>query len=250
MKVLIIEDERPASQKLKRMLDELDKTIDVSAILESVEGSINWFLNNPHPDLVFMDIQLDDGLCFEIFENIKIDTPVIFTTAYEKYAIRAFRVNSVDYLLKPIKKKELADALAKYRKIHAGNTDYSAINRFLEEMNPERRERLLIKVGQHYRSVQIKDVQFFYTRDGSVFIKTEGGRDYALDFSLDRAEKMTDPKRFFRVNRNYIVNISAIKDIIAYSASRLKLLVDGHSDEDDILVSRDRVAQFKKWMNR
>ncbi len=250
MRVLIIEDEKPASLKLQRMLYDLDDTITIAAILESVEESSNWFLNNPPPDLVFMDIQLDDGLCFEIFENININIPVIFTTAYDEYAIRAFRVNSVDYLLKPIKAEDLVKAVDKFRKIHGRKRDDSIINSLLKQMETGRRERFLIKIGQHYRPVQVADIHYFYIHEGCAFISRGGGRDYAIDFSLDRLEQMLDPKRFYRVNRNYIVNINAIKDIIAYSSSRLKLILDGQDENHDVVVSRDRVADFKKWMDR
>ncbi|MGM0666004.1 MAG: LytR/AlgR family response regulator transcription factor [Bacteroidota bacterium] len=250
MKVLIIEDEKPASLKLQRMLNDLDDTITIAAILESVEESSNWFLNNHPPDLVFMDIQLDDGLCFEIFENININIPVIFTTAYDEYAIRAFRVNSVDYLLKPIKAEDLGKAIDKFRKIHGRKADDSIINSLLKQMETGRRERFLIKVGQHYRPVQVADIHYFFIREGCAFISRGSGRDYAIDFSLDRLEQMLDPKKFYRVNRNYIVNINAIKDIIAYSSSRLKLILDGQDENDDVVVSRDRVADFKKWMDR
>lgn len=250
MRILIIEDEKPASLKLQRMLHELDDTITIAASLESVEESSNWFLNNPAPDLVFMDIQLEDGLCFEIFENISISIPVIFTTAYDEYAIRAFRVNSVDYLLKPIKAEELRNAIDKFRKIHGRKKDERVIDSMLKQMETRRRERFLIKVGQHYRPVQVADIHFFFTREGSAFISTGSGRDYAIDFSLDRLEQMLDPKKFYRVNRNYLVNIVSIKDIIAYSSSRLKLILEGQDRQDDVIVSRDRVADFKKWMDR
>lgn len=250
MKALIIEDERPASQKLQRMLNELDETMEIAGPLESVEDSINWFLSNPAPDLVFMDIQLEDGLCFDIFENIRIKTPVIFTTAYDNYALKAFKVNSVDYLLKPIDKQELKNSLDKFKNIHAGNIDFSRLEKVLDRINPERKERLLIKTGMHYRSIQITEINCFFTRERSVFINTGGKNDYAVDFSLDKAEKMTDPQRFFRLNRNYIVNFTAIKDIIAYSSCRLKIIIDGCHRDKDIIVSRERVADFKKWMDR
>ena len=250
MRVLIIEDEKPASLKLQRMLHELDDTITIAASLESVEESSNWFLYNPPPDLVFMDIQLEDGLCFEIFENISISIPVIFTTAYDEYAIRAFRVNSVDYLLKPIKAEELRNAIDKFSKIHGRKRDERVIDSMLKQMETRRRERFLIKIGQHYRPVQVADIHFFFIREGSAFISTGSGRDYAIDFSLDRLEQMLDPHKFYRVNRNYLVNIASIKDIIAYSSSRLKLILEGHDRQDDVIVSRDRVADFKKWMDR
>jgi len=249
MKVLIIEDEKPASLRLQRMLHDIDDRVAVAATLESVEESSNWFISNPPPDLVFMDIELEDGLCFEIFENININIPVIFTTAYDEYAIRAFRVNSVDYLLKPFKEEELRKALDKFRKIHGPKKEGPVIDKMLKQMETRRRERFLVKIGQHYRPVQVTDIHFFFIREGCAFISTGSGREYAIDFSLERLEQMLDPERFYRVNRNYLVNISSIKDILAYSSSRLKLVLEGHDRQEDVIVSRDRVADFKKWMD-
>jgi len=250
MKVLIIEDERPASKKLERLLKEIDAAIEIVEILESIEESTNWLLENPHPDLIFMDIQLNDGICFEIFENSNIKTPVIFTTAFNEYALKAFKVNSVDYLLKPIDAEELANALQKFRLIHKKDMDYAKIEHVLSQLQPKTKERFLIKIGEHYKSIQTTDIHCFFIKERCNFINTGKGKDYAIDYSLDKAETFIDPKKFFRVNRDFIVNFSAIKDMIAYSSNRLKLILDGWPENEEILVSRERVAEFKIWMDR
>ena len=250
MKVLIIENEHPASQKLVRMLEEVDENIEVIDILESVEGATNWLLNNPHPELIFMDIQLDDGLCFEIFENVELKTPVIFTTAFDEYPLKAFKVNSVDYLLKPIDSEELKKAIQKYKLVHKKEMDFAKLEGLLNQLQPKAKERFLIKVGEHYRSIQITDINCFFITERCNFINIGRGKNYAIDYSLDKAEKMIDPKKFFRVNRNFIINFSAINDIVAYSSNRLIIVLDDWPDNNKIIVSRERVASFKNWMDR
>ncbi len=250
MKVVIVEDEHPASQKLIRLLQEFDKSIEVAAILESVEDATNWFLKNLYPDLIFMDVQLADGTCFEIFENIEIKTPVIFITAFDKYALKAFKVNSIDYLLKPVNKVDLNKAIQKYKSFYNKEENYAKINSLINNMMPKIKERLLIKVGEHFKSIQISDIKCFYIKERCNFIFIEKGKSYALDYSLDKTESLISPEKFFRVNRNIIINFSAIKDIIAYSSSRLKIVITDWPDKDEIIVSRERVADFKKWMDR
>ena len=247
MKVLIIEDEHPAVQRLKRLLNDLNPHMEVLDILGSVEDTINWFGNNPAPDIVFMDIQLEDGICFEIFEKVEIRTPIIFTTAFDKYAIDAFKVNSVDYLLKPVELSSLDKALKKYEHMHFDVLD-KGLQQLIQKINPPVKARFLVKVGERYKSVQVNDINFFYIKERCNFLGTYQGKHYAVDYSLDKIEKLVDPERFFRVNRNFIVNFSAIKDIIAFSSSRLKLLVDKY--EEEVLVSRERVTDFKNWMDR
>jgi DNA-binding LytR/AlgR family response regulator len=250
VKVLIIEDELPASQKLERLLKEIDESIEVVGVLESVEDSTNWFLQNPGPDLIFMDIQLNDGLSFEIFENIEIKTPIVFTTAFDEYALKAFKVNSVDYLLKPLDSDALNKAVQKYKSVFSKDEYNSRIENLLDQLQPKTKERILIKIGEHYKSIQINDINYFFIKERCSFINLGKGKNYSIDYSLDKAEKMIDPKKFFRVNRNFMINISAIKDIIAYSSNRLKIVADGWPDDNVILVSRERVADFKVWMDR
>jgi len=250
MRVLIIEDESPAVKKLVRMLDQLDAGIQLLEVIPSVEASINWLNKNESPDLIFMDVQLEDGLCFEIFETIRIDTPIIFTTAYDKYAIRAFGVNSVDYLLKPYDQDALKKAVDKYKLVFEQKAGHEKWDRLIQHFQPEKKERFLVRVGEHYRSVKVTDIHAFYIRERYNFILTFEGRSYPVDFSLDRIGELVDERQFFRVNRNIIINQDAIRDIIAWSSSRLKIIIDGWDETEDILVSRERVNPFKKWMDR
>ncbi len=247
MKVLIIEDEKPASQKLMRLLKETKADIEIIAVLKSVEQSINWFLENPQPDLIFMDIQLEDGICFEIFENSKIQTPIIFTTAYDEYTLKAFKVNSVDYLLKPIDPEELKNAIDKFN-IHYNQADYKRIESIIKQLQPDIKERFLVKIGVHYKPIPTSKINCFYINERCNFIQTDTGKNYPLDFSLDKIEQLIDLKLFFRVSRNFIVNLNAIDDIIAYSTNRLKIILKNRTEKNDIIVSRERVADFKKWM--
>ncbi|MDX9905414.1 MAG: LytTR family DNA-binding domain-containing protein [Bacteroidales bacterium] len=250
MKVLIIEDERPASQKLERLIRQIDPGTEIAGIIESVEQATNWLLNNPPPDLIFMDIQLDDGICFEIFENVTIKTPVIFTTAYDEYSLKAFKVNSVDYLLKPVVLEELKNAIAKFREVHHQKVDFAQMRSFISHYQPQTKERFLIRIGGHYRSIQVSRINCFFNKERCSFIHIDKGNNYAVDYSLDKVEELIDPKMFFRVNRNLIVNFTAIQDVLIYSSNRLKIILSGWDEEDEILVSRERVAEFKEWMDR
>lgn len=249
MKVLIIEDEKPASQKLTRLLKKISSDIEVIDVLTSVEHSINWFVRNPEPELIFMDIQLDDGICFEIFESRNIQTPVIFTTAYDEYTLKAFKINSIDYLLKPIDSEELKNALEKFRTLHKP-TNYHTLESIMKKLQSNTKERFLVKIGEHYQSIETSKINCFYIKERCNFMHTYHGRNYPIDYSLDKIEQLIDPRLFFRINRNFIINISAIRDIIAYSSSRLKVILKGWSETDDIIVSRERVGIFKEWMDR
>lgn len=252
MNILIVENEKPAADKLKRLLQKIDESIKVSSILETVEGTVNWLQNNPAPDLILMDIQLDDGLCFEIFEIIKVDTPVIFTTAYDDYMLQAFKVNSVDYLLKPIEEEDLCKAINKFKALHFKLPD-DVLKQFLSELNKQYKARFLIKVGMHFQSVQVNEICCFYILERSTFIRTFSGKDYSIDQSLDQLQKIIDPDRFFRINRNCMISLNAIGDILSYSSSRLQLRLNEKIppiDEDYLVVSREKVNNFKKWIDR
>lgn len=249
MKVLIIEDEQPAANKLIRLLKEIDANIEIIEVIGSVEQSVNWLASHCSPELIFMDIQLEDGISFEIFENYKIDTPVIFTTAYDAYALKAFKVNSVDYLLKPISFDDLKMAIDKFKAFHKPTMNYPHLQAIIDQLQPKTKERFLIKIGEHYTSVQTRSISCFYILERSTFILTDKGKSYPIDHSLDKIEQLVDPKYFLRVNRNCIVNFAAIHDIISYSSSRLKIVIN-QMDHEDILVSRERVAGFKEWMDR
>ncbi len=250
MNILIIEDERPAAQKLTRLLKEISPGIHILDILGSVELSVNWISTHPEPDLIFMDIQLEDGLSFEIFEECVVHAPVVFTTAYDEYTLRAFKVNSVDYLLKPIAPEELKKALDKFNRLHTRHRDFSPLESLWKQLQPQIKERFLIRIGEHFRSVPTSRIHGFYVMERCTFLLTDTGKQYPVDFSLDKIEQMVDARLFFRVNRNFIVCFPAIQDILIYSSSRLKITLDGWSGKEEILVSRERVAAFKEWMDR
>jgi DNA-binding LytR/AlgR family response regulator len=247
MKVVIIEDEALAAEKLGHLLKKVSSEVQILATIESVEEAVEWFSQNPAPDLVFMDIQLDDGISFEIFDAVKIEAPVIFTTAYNEYAIRAFKVNSVDYLLKPIDELALSAALGKFRKHFntAGDVE-SRIFKAFNQISAKYKTRFFVKTGLRFQSVPVEKICSFFVEERCSFMKTTEGKTFDLDFSLDQIEKMVNPDLFFRVNRNFLVNINCIDEIVAYSSSRLKL----KSGKTEIIVSRDNVTEFKRWMDR
>jgi DNA-binding LytR/AlgR family response regulator len=251
MKVLIIEDEKPAADKLKRMLTEKVDDIVILDTLETVESSVNWFLNNPAPDLIFMDIQLNDGISFEIFDSVKISAPIIFITAYDEYAIRAFKVNSIDYLLKPIEVSALVTSIEKFRTLYpAGKTDDKKIDILYNQLVKKYKTRFFIKFGSHCRSVMTEDIKYFFIVERSTFMKTFPGKIFDVDYSLDQLEKMLDPEKFYRINRKFIINLAAITDIITWSSSRLKIKMADEEENHDMVVSREKVSEFKKLLDQ
>ncbi len=250
MNVIIIEDEKPAARRLGRLLSELD--VEVSTMLHSVEESIMWFQENQHPDLIFLDIQLSDGLSFEIFDVVDVKSAIIFTTAYDEYALQAFKLNSIDYLLKPIDDEELESAVKKYRTLKPETKkltlDFEDIKKLL--VNPLEREykkRFTAKVGQHLKIINADDVECFYSENKGTYAATSDGRNYLLDITLENLEGELQPETFFRVSRKFYVNINYIKDIISYTNSRLQIKLNSFS-EQEIIVSRERVKDFKLWL--
>ncbi len=250
MKVLIIEDECPASQKLIRLLKEIYAEIEIIDVLRSVEQAVNWFAGHLTPELIFMDIQLEDGLCFDIFETCKIDVPIIFTTAYDEFALKAFKLNSVDYLLKPINQDELKNAIEKFKTIHRQKTDYARLESVIKQLQSPSKERFLVKIGEHYKSIPATNIHCFYIIERCVFLYTDTAKSYPLDYSLGEIEQLVDPKLFFRISRDFIINYYAIRDMVAYSSNRLKIILPNWTEKEEILVSRERVTNFKKWMDR
>ncbi|UCH13050.1 MAG: response regulator transcription factor [Bacteroidales bacterium] len=255
MITLVIEDEKLAAERLIELVGKYDSRIEVIKVLDSVEKSVEWFNSNPHPDLVFMDIQLADGLSFEIFEKTEVQCPVIFTTAFDKYTIRAFKVNSVDYLLKPIDYEELAAAIEKFR-LNFGpkakqefKPDIEIYDKLINQFVHPYKNRFVVKVGLHIRSIPVEEIDYFFVCEKSTFICTKEGKNYAIDYYLDRLEKLIDQQLFFRINRKFIININAVKDIIAWSNSRLKIVLNNPPDEEAI-VSREKVRDFKMWLDR
>jgi DNA-binding LytR/AlgR family response regulator len=250
MKVLIIEDEKPAARRLARLLAKLN--VEAATLLHSVEESILWFQNNPHPDLIFLDIQLSDGLSFEIFDKVDVKSAIIFTTAYDEYALQAFKLNSIDYLLKPIDDEELEAAVNQFKELKpAGQkitVDFDDIRKLLH--NPLERtykKRFTSRVGQHIKILNAEDIECFYSENKGTYAVNTDGRSYLLDATLEHLERELQPKIFFRVSRKFYVNINHIKDIVAYSNSRLKVKLN-HFDEQEIIVSRERVRDFKLWL--
>ena len=246
MKVLIIEDEITAARRLKNLVTKINPDIEIVDQLDSIEGVLNWLQNNELPDLIFMDIHLADGSSFEIFNHAEIEKPVIFTTAYDVYAIQAFQVNAVDYLLKPIKEDQLRAALEKYHKYHKeSKIDYQKVVRSLQQPSDEK--RFLIRLGHSIKLVEIKDVAYFYTKDKITFLITNAGKRYPIDYSLEKLDEIVNSKKFFRINRQFIINIDAIKEMLSYSKSRVKIELNPHCDLETI-VSTERSPVFKKWL--
>ncbi len=248
MKILIIEDEAPAAKRLEKSIREVEPTAEVVARTDSVKSSLAWFRENPSPDLVLMDIQLGDGLSFEIFEQVEVKCPVIFTTAYDEYAIKAFKVNSIDYLLKPVEKEELVTAMNKFHEMHPATPDRLVVDKILQNLTKEYKSRFLVKVGEHIKFFPVSEIQCFYSKEKYTFIFTAEKRNYDLDYPLDQIESLVNPSKFFRISRKYIVNIDFIQDIISYANSRLKVKLAGQTDED-LIVSREKVRDFKKWLD-
>ncbi|MBI9061230.1 MAG: response regulator transcription factor [Marinilabiliaceae bacterium] len=255
MRVLIIEDEKPAAEHLMHLLERYDSSIEIVDTLGSVSKSVNWLsspLNNV--DLIFMDIHLSDGLSFEIFNKTQVNTPVIFTTAYNEYAIQAFKVNSIDYLLKPINYDDLFHSLEKLENLRENLS--SAKQRIkLEELNDallhyrkNYKERFLVKLGERIKSVTTDKVVLFYAEGRNAFMLTTKGNRYIIDYKLEELEDMVNPSTFFRISRSFIVNIDEIQEVLVHSNSRLKIKLEQEFDRE-VVVSRDKVTAFKAWFS-
>jgi DNA-binding LytR/AlgR family response regulator len=253
MKVVIIEDEAFAALRLKKMIFDFNPDIKIMAELESVAESVKWFKSNPEPDLIFLDIHLEDDLSFAIFDQVNISSPVIFTTAFDEYAIKAFKLKSIDYLLKPIVHEELAAALKKYEQysgLHSNAVDLQSLYTLLTNKDDKYRERFSVSVGDKIKMFEVSDIAYFFSLGKGIYLRTFQGNSCNLDFTLDKLEEMLDPKIFFRINRKYLVNIRSIANMVAWSRSRIKLELKPKADDEiDTVVSIDRSAEFKKWLN-
>jgi DNA-binding LytR/AlgR family response regulator len=249
MKAIILEDETRAANHLERLLAKVAPNLVVLAKIESVRDGVKYLQTNPEPDLIFSDIQLADGLSFEIYKQVAVNCPIIFTTAYDHYAIEAFQTNGIDYLLKPIEEERLLKAIEKARHFSPGLVleKLLAINKPTSEKSYK--SRFMVKVGDKIKSVPVEEILVFYSQEKASFIRTSDAHTYCIDYALDQLEPMLDPEKYFRINRKYIVSIDACTNILAWTNSRLRLKIDG-IDDSDIIVARERVVEFKNWLDR
>lgn len=249
MNVLIIEDEQLAARRLESMVLAYDPAIKVLAKLESVEDSVEWFKTNAHPDLIFLDIHLEDDLSFAIFDKVKVDSPIIFTTAFDEYAIRAFKLKSIDYLLKPIVQEELNNAIAKYKAWNGqkNGIDMSALFDLINKKEVTYRERFSVSFGQKIKSFAVSEIAYFYSKEGMTYAVLNDTKHYPVDYSLDNLLNELNPKDFFRINRQYLIKHGSIKQVHIFPKSHLKLELSPKPSED-IFVSIDKVTAFKKWL--
>ncbi len=262
MKVFIVEDELPAQVNLKRALERNFDDAEIIGTAGSIESAVEW-LKRPEnkPDVIFMDVELSDGLCFEIFKHVDVYASVIITTAYDSYAIRAFKVNCIDYLLKPIDDKELVAAVEKYRSTEHHGEQARAMLRMSDEANAGAtdgaeisirpntiKSRFVVKIGDHFIIVHVRDIAYFISRDKTTYLVTKEGKSYLLDNSLDMLETVVDPHDFFRISRACIANIESIGSVSRHFSGRLRISLIPKKD-DDIFVSRIRTGNFMKWLN-
>ena len=263
MTILIIEDEEATARKLKRMLADVAPTATVVGLLGSVEESVAWLKAQPAPDLILLDIELADGQSFEIFNQVTVQSPVIFATAYDEYAMKAFRVNSIDYLLKPVKEADLRSALAKLQTMKQVLADQPnslqlSLANMLQQLAPKApnghspeqssfRERFLVKQGQRLFSVSIDEVTYFFSRNKMTFLKKGDTHEWLIDYTMDEVENMLDPQRFFRLNRQIIAELRAVERVHLYFNGKLKVTLQPAFDEE-VLVSREKAADFKRWL--
>ena len=254
MKTIIIEDEKPAARLLQRKLEKLN--IQVGAMLHSVEEAIDWFSKNEHPDLIFLDIQLSDGLSFEIFEKVEIKSAVIFTTAFDEYALRAFKLNSIDYLLKPIDEVELKVSISKFSAhfqkskegVFNSQMGFEIIKKMFENsFIQDSKKRFMVKIGQHLKVILTDEIECFFSENKGTYIHTFDNRNYLIESTLEVLERELDTKDFYRISRKFIIPMKAIKEIVVYSNSRLRVILPTFKDEE-VIVSREKVADFKNWI--
>jgi len=255
LKVLIIEDEKPAADKLQRTILKYDNTIQILGPIDNIKAAVSYLKDNLNDvDLLFLDIRLIDGESFSIFEQIEINKPVIFTTAYDEYALQAFKLNSIDYVLKPYTFDDIERAINKFHKIYDSRTDskqlpfdVSILEKLLLQNQNQYKTRFVVRKGEKIKAIETSDIKLFYADDRDVYLVSTDGRRYSVNNKLEEICKLIDPTKFFRVNRTFLVQFGSINEIIAYSNSRLKLDV-GFKYDKDIIVSRDKVNDFKKWM--
>ena len=251
MDILIIEDESVAAERLENSLLQIDPDFRIVGKIATIKESVRWLMKH-QADLIFLDIQLSDGISFSIFEEINITTPIIFTTAYDQYAIKAFQLNSIGYLLKPIRQKELEKCLNKLENVKSAfSYDLDSLLASFTETKNNYKNRFLVYLGEKLISLEAEEIAYFYTLQKSVFAKTFDNKTYPMDFTLDALEESLNPSKYFRINRQYLVNIEAIQHMVAWSRSRIKLTLSPDSDKNsDTVVSISRSSDFKKWLDK
>lgn len=250
IKTLIIEDEKAAAERMKRLLHSTDPDIQIQASLDSIISSVAWLSENPSPDLIILDIQLADGLSFEIFRKVNVDSFIIFTTAYDEYAIKAFELNSIDYLLKPIQQAKLAQSIAKFKKLKSSFPAFDIEHLFdVLENKKSYKERFLVNAGTKIKSINVSDIAYFYSTEKTSFLCTKEDRHYAIEYSLDSLDKMLDTVEFFRINRQFLVKHSALDKIYILSKSRIKIELTP-SFKEGIDVSKAKTHEFRNWLDR
>jgi DNA-binding LytR/AlgR family response regulator len=259
MKILIVEDEELAVKKLQKTLMAVDESAEVVGVTDSIKGTVEWLQTNRLPDLILMDIELADGQSFEVFNLVEVKVPVIFTTSYDEYALKAFKVNSIDYLLKPIQKEELQAALGKFKQVTSSSTPAEGkadlnidnlIKELQQKLQPkEYRKRFLVKQAQKLVSIDVSDIAYFYSDGRLNFFKTCDNKKYVVDYTMDELEDMLDPDKYFRTSRSFYVSVNCIDQIHDYFGNRLLLHLNPSVDKE-VLVSREKVMDFKKWMGK
>ena len=251
MKAVIVEDEAIASRRLRQLVGELAPELQIVSEITSVESGLKWFGKNPLPDLIFLDIQLNDGYGFDILDHLEEHPPIIFTTAYNEYAIRGFKYNGLDYLLKPIAREDLRKALEKFRKtkkIQARPTETEKLQDLKNFFRKEYKHRFMVKVGNQFKAFDVNEIAYFKSYEGLIYLRNFKSQKYPIEYSLDQLEEILNPVDFFRINRKYIVSVKAVAEIHTYFNSRLLLRLEP-KEEDQVIVSRDRTSNFKKWLD-
>lgn len=245
MKVLIIEDEMPAFNRLSKLIQEVVPVADILPQLDSVLAAQQWFARNPLPDAIFMDIHLADGSAFDLLESARLDCPIIFTTAYDQYAIDAFKVSSIDYLLKPVKREDLQKAFVKLRQFR--HIFQEQVVRKLPEEKQEFKKRFVIRFGEHIKTLNVEEIAYFYSENRATFARNHDGRNLPVDYNLDTLEGLLDPARFFRINRQYLISLDAIAEMKTYSKARVIVTLKPQAQEQPV-VSSERSSHFKQWL--
>jgi len=251
MNIVIIEDEELAAQRLEGMIRSFDPGINILAKHESIEEAVNWFRSHPEPDLIFLDIHLEDGLSFQIFEQVPVKSPIIFTTAFDEYAIKAFKLKSIDYLLKPITQEDLNTAILKYKDWNTTSKsfiDVGALFELISNRSKSYKSRFSITVGQKIKTIDIGDIAYFYSEEGITFMVCRDKSEYPVDYSLEKLMDELSPKDFFRINRQFIVGMKSIANVHVYPKSRLKVELNPMT-RMEVFASIDKVVNFKEWLN-